>query len=116
MPARGRRELPFDRLLLATGAEPVRTLRSLRDSRALIEAAKAVQRTVVIGAGFIGLEVAASLRARGLTVHVVAPDRRPLERILGPELGDLVRRLRGEQGLVFHLEEGGAAIDSGRVR
>jgi NADPH-dependent 2,4-dienoyl-CoA reductase/sulfur reductase-like enzyme/nitrite reductase/ring-hydroxylating ferredoxin subunit len=121
-------ELPFDRLLLATGAEPVRppirgadgpqvrTLRSWRDSRALIEAAKAVQRTVVIGAGFIGLEVAASLRARGLTVHVVAPDRRPLERILGPELGDLVRRLHEEQGVVFHQEERVAAIEPGRVR
>jgi apoptosis-inducing factor 3 len=121
-------ELSFDRLLLATSAEPVRppirgadgpqvrTLRSLRDSRALIDAAKAVQRTVVIGAGFIGLEVAASLRTRGLTVHVVAPDRRPLERILSPELGDLVCRLHEEQGVVFHLEERVAAIEPGRVR
>jgi apoptosis-inducing factor 3 len=120
-------ELPFDRLLLATGAEPVRppipgadapqvrTLRSLRDSRALIEAAKAAQRAVLIGAGFIGLEVAAALRARGLAVHVVAPERRPLERVLGPELGELVRRLHEEQGVVFHLEEGVAAIEPGRV-
>ncbi|MBV1799579.1 FAD-dependent oxidoreductase [Siccirubricoccus sp. G192] len=121
-------ELPFDRLLLATGAEPVRPpipgadgpqvrmLRSLRDSRALIEAAKAAQRAVLIGAGFIGLEVAASLRARGLVVHVVAPERLPLERVLGPELGALVRRLHEEQGVVFHLEEGVAAIEPGRVR
>lgn len=126
--AGGGGELPFDRLLLATGAEPVRppipgadgpqvhTLRSLKDSRALIEAAKAAQSAVLIGAGFIGLEVAASLRARGLTVHVVAPDRRPLERVLGPELGDLVRRLHEEQGVAFHLEEGVAGIEPGRVR
>jgi len=121
-------ELPFDRLLLATGAEPVRppipgadgpqvhTLRSLRDSRALIAAAEAARRAVLIGAGFIGLEVAASLRARGVEVHVVAPDRRPLERVLGPELGDLVRKLHEEQGVVFHLGEEVAAIEPGRVR
>jgi NADPH-dependent 2,4-dienoyl-CoA reductase/sulfur reductase-like enzyme/nitrite reductase/ring-hydroxylating ferredoxin subunit len=126
--AGGDGELPFDRLLLATGAEPVRppipgadgpqvhTLRILRDSRSLIEAAKMASRAVLVGAGFIGLEVAASLRARGLAVHVVAPDRRPLERVLGPELGDLVRRLHEEQGVVFHLEEGVAGIEPGRVR
>jgi NADPH-dependent 2,4-dienoyl-CoA reductase/sulfur reductase-like enzyme/nitrite reductase/ring-hydroxylating ferredoxin subunit len=126
--AGGGGELPFDRLLLATGAEPVRppipgadepqvrTLRSLRDSRALIEAAKAARRAVLIGAGFIGLEVAASLRARGLAVQVVAPDRRPLERVLGPELGDLVRKLHEEQGVVFHLGEEVAAIEPSRVR
>ena len=120
--------LPFDRLLLATGAEPVRppipgadgpqvrTLRSLRDSRALIEAAGAARQAVLIGAGFIGLEVAAALRARGLEVHVVAPERRPLERILGPELGELVRRLHEEQGVVFHLGEEVAAIEADRVR
>jgi NADPH-dependent 2,4-dienoyl-CoA reductase/sulfur reductase-like enzyme/nitrite reductase/ring-hydroxylating ferredoxin subunit len=121
-------KLPFDRLLLATGAEPVRppipgadgpqvrTLRSLQDSRALIEAAKQAPGAVLIGAGFIGLEVAAALRARGLAVHVVAPDRRPLERVLGSELGDMVRRLHEEQGVVFHLEEEVAAIEPGRVR
>ncbi len=124
----GGEEIPFDRLLLATGAEPVRppipgadapqvrTLRSLQDSRALIEAATAVQQAVLIGAGFIGLEVAASLRTRGLAVHVVAPERQPLERVLGPELGALVRQLHEEQGVVFHLEEGVAAIEPGRVR
>lgn len=121
-------EVPFDRLLLATGAEPTRppipgadgpqvhTLRSLRDSRALIEAAKAARQAVLVGAGFIGLEVAAALRARGLAVHVVAPERLPLERVLGPQLGEMVRRLHEEHGVVFHLEEGVAAIESGRVR
>jgi NADPH-dependent 2,4-dienoyl-CoA reductase/sulfur reductase-like enzyme/nitrite reductase/ring-hydroxylating ferredoxin subunit len=120
-------KLTFDKLLLATGAEPVRldipgadqrhvhTLRSLADSRAIIANAKEAKRAVVIGASFIGLEAAAALRAREIEVHVVAPEKRPLERVFGPQLGDFVRALHEEHGVVFHLENSVTAISEGNV-
>jgi NADPH-dependent 2,4-dienoyl-CoA reductase/sulfur reductase-like enzyme len=121
------RVLGYDRLLLATGAEPVKlripgadqphvhTLRSLADSRAIIKAAGSARRALVIGASFIGLEVAASLRARKIEVHVVAPDERPMQKVLGAEMGDFVRSLHEENGVIFHLKDTVEKLDGMRA-
>ena len=121
------RQILFGALLIATGAEPVRLaipgaaesqihyLRTFADSRAIVAAAGSAKRAVVVGASFIGLEVAASLRARGIDVHVVGPELVPLERILGPQIGTAVRELHESHGVAFHLGRTVAGIDGKRV-
>ncbi len=90
-------------------------LRSLADCRAIIDSAKGARRAIVIGASFIGLEAAAALRAREIEVHVVAPEPRPMERVLGPGMGDFVRALHEEHGVIFHLGDTVTAIDGKRA-
>jgi NADPH-dependent 2,4-dienoyl-CoA reductase/sulfur reductase-like enzyme/nitrite reductase/ring-hydroxylating ferredoxin subunit len=121
------RALEYGALLLATGAGPIRldipgaslphvfTLRTLPETRGILSHVHAGKPAVVIGASFIGLEAAASLRARGMDVRVVAPDARPLERILGPEMGDFVRALHEEHGVQFHLGRKPASITAQSV-
>jgi NADPH-dependent 2,4-dienoyl-CoA reductase/sulfur reductase-like enzyme len=119
--------ISYGSLLLATGAEPirldvlgaalqhVRVLRTLADCDALIARAATARRGVVVGASFIGLDVAASLRTRGLEVHIIAPEARPMERIMGPVLGDMVRAIHEAHGVNFHLGATVAAIADSSV-
>jgi NADPH-dependent 2,4-dienoyl-CoA reductase/sulfur reductase-like enzyme len=117
----------FDALLIATGANPVRLdipgaaasqlhyLRTFADSKAIVAKAASAKCVVVVGASFIGLEVAASLRARGIEVHVVGPESVPLERVLGPEVGRFVRELHVSHGVAFHLGRTVSRVDSTKV-
>jgi NADPH-dependent 2,4-dienoyl-CoA reductase/sulfur reductase-like enzyme/nitrite reductase/ring-hydroxylating ferredoxin subunit len=105
----------FGNLLIATGADPVRLpipghdsakvhyLRSFADSRAIVDLAAKGKHAVVVGASFIGLEVAASLRTRGVTVDVVARDHLPLERVMGADVGRFIQSIHEDHGVVFHL-------------
>jgi NADPH-dependent 2,4-dienoyl-CoA reductase/sulfur reductase-like enzyme/nitrite reductase/ring-hydroxylating ferredoxin subunit len=107
--------LPYDVLILATGAEPQRppipgldranvfTLRTLKDADSIIAAAEKAKHAAVIGASFIGLEVAAALRQRGLDVHVIAPETIPLEKIMGHDIGSWIKGVHERKGVIFHL-------------
>jgi apoptosis-inducing factor 3 len=122
------RSLDYGALLLATGAQPVHLtipgddwphvyyLRTLADSRRIIEKAKNAKRAVVIGASFIGLEVASSLRERKLEVAVVGKESVPLEKVLGRELGDLIRETHEASGVKFHLGRTPTAIRDQNVQ
>jgi NADPH-dependent 2,4-dienoyl-CoA reductase/sulfur reductase-like enzyme len=121
------RALAFGALLLATGAEPitlpipgatlprVHKLRTLADSRAIIAASAGAKRAVIIGASFIGLEVAASLRQRGLEVTVVGPELVPLGRVLGDDVGRYVQSVHEQHGVVFRLGRKPVAIADAAV-
>ena len=111
----GGEKMAYDALLLAPGGVArtlevpgaglpgVFTLRSADDADAIIAAAAEARRAVVVGAGFIGMEVAASLRKRGLSVTVTAPGAVPMARQLGPEIGGMLQTAHEEQGVVFRL-------------
>jgi NADPH-dependent 2,4-dienoyl-CoA reductase/sulfur reductase-like enzyme/nitrite reductase/ring-hydroxylating ferredoxin subunit len=121
------RQHDFDVLLLATGADPLRLdiptagdarlfyLRSFDDSGAIAAAAASAKRVVVVGASFIGLEAAASLRQRGIDVHVIGRESVPFQRLLGPQLGTFVREVHESHGVVFHLGTSVARLDGNRV-
>ncbi|HMA55071.1 MAG TPA: FAD-dependent oxidoreductase [Acidobacteriota bacterium] len=117
-----RRRLHYDKLLLATGGTPRNPaikgtrlpgfflLRSLRDAEAIAAALSRAKTVVVIGGSFLGLEVAASLRSRGLDVHVVAPEPVLMTRVFGAEIGAFLQRKHEKAGLIFHLGKTAAAI------
>ncbi len=105
------RHLPFER-----GLDGILALRTLDDARRLRDALAGAPRVVVIGAGFIGMEVAASCRAKGCAVTVVEPLPAPLIRGLGPILGERVARRHREAGVEFHLGVGVSGFEGeGRV-
>ena len=112
--------LRYDKLLLATGSVArnlnvpgetlanIFTLRSFADSRALVQACAKAARAVIVGASFIGLESASSLRRRGLPVTVIAPEAVPFARVFGAEIGTMLRQAHEENGVTFHL---GTAVE-----
>ncbi|HEY6089767.1 MAG TPA: FAD-dependent oxidoreductase [Gemmatimonadaceae bacterium] len=114
-------EHEYGALLISTGASPIRLalqggeriryLRTLADCRAIIGEAEKARTAVVIGSSFIGLEVSASLVTRGLEVHVVAPEALPLKRVLGIQLGELIKDVHERRGVRFHLGRTAQAID-----
>ncbi|HVD59118.1 MAG TPA: FAD-dependent oxidoreductase, partial [Thermoleophilaceae bacterium] len=123
----GGERLRYDRLLLATGAEPRRLsipgsdlegvlyLRSVEDSDALRERFRKSRSVVVVGAGWIGSEVAASARQRGLEVTVIDPTAVPLERVLGTEVGAVYRDIHTDHGVRMLLGTGVDAIEGAQV-
>jgi 3-phenylpropionate/trans-cinnamate dioxygenase ferredoxin reductase subunit len=115
----------YDRLLLATGARNrvlrvpgadlpgVHSLRTRSDAEAIRSAAADASRVAVVGAGFIGLEVAASLRSLGLEVDVLEALSGPLLQALGPELGGVFRRIHEDHGVRLRFGDGVEAFEGG---
>jgi NADPH-dependent 2,4-dienoyl-CoA reductase/sulfur reductase-like enzyme len=113
--------LSYDELIIATGLVPktipsfpdlegIRVLRSLEESIALREHAGSARNAVVVGAGFIGCEVAASLRAMGVDVVLVEPQPTPLASVLGEQIGALVSRLHQAEGVDVRCDVGVAEV------
>ena len=123
----GGKSYGYETLLLVTGADPIKLplegatpaqvfyLRSFADSKAIIAKAAAAKQALVVGASFIGLEVAASLRARNVSVHVVAPEKVPMEKTLGSGLGAFVRSLHESHGVIFHLGQTVKRVDAQNI-
>jgi 3-phenylpropionate/trans-cinnamate dioxygenase ferredoxin reductase subunit len=112
----GGERLQYDALLLATGAEPrrlpvdgARYLRTLPDSDALREGIASGAHVAIVGAGWIGSEVAASARQLGADVTLIEMGEVPLERVLGRRLGEFYRDLHVEHGVRFL---GGSGVDA----
>lgn len=106
-------DLPYDELVIATGAEPRRltgapglVLRTLQDSKRLAARLRPGTRLGIVGAGLIGCEVAASARAKDVEVHVVDLLPGPLVRVLGSDVSQRVRELHESHGVTFHLGSG----------
>jgi apoptosis-inducing factor 3 len=121
------RTYSFGALLLATGAEVIKLpipgaresdvfyVRTWSDARAIFKRAETAKQVVVVGGSFTGLEVAASLRKKGLDVHVVAPETQPFERTLGAEIGGFFRALHESHGVIFHLERTVTSMEGNQV-
>ena len=117
--------VPYDRVLIATGGrkrklrfpggdrEGVLDLRTVEDSERIRAEARAGRRAVVIGLGFIGCEVAASLRMLGLEVTAIDPGQAPLARVLGPEVGAVIAALHQSHGVQLVLGEGVDRLEGG---
>ncbi len=123
----GGTRVPYQALLIATGAEPVKLdipgaslshvhyMRSAADYKRLIEAVGKSKSAVIIGASFIGLEVASGLRARGLEVHVVGKEPSLMAKVLGVQLGEFLKTLHEDHGVIFHLDTTASVINAHEV-
>ncbi|MFF5291791.1 NAD(P)/FAD-dependent oxidoreductase [Paractinoplanes globisporus] len=119
-------EIAYEKLLLATGSSPrplpvpggerALLLRTIEDSRRISEAVTGDRRVVVVGSGWIGLEVAAAARSRGATVDVVGTTRVPLENVLGPEIAEVFAELHRANGVTLHMGTHAESVDAKSVR
>lgn len=114
--------IQYDTLLIATGGavkkmpmdgsdlENVFTLRQAQDARAILEASKQAKKVVIVGSGFIGMEVASSLNQQGLDVTIVTPSAVPFEKVLGKKVGKLMMQIHESHGVKFKLESRATAF------